>query len=82
MSHGALTASQRSMWRKNRTSNEPIVECVRKQATITKLLTNPDLVEMEIHMTWEEIRRLCCQYACMVLLKARQDDGAVVPEGI
>ena len=33
-------------------------------------------------MTWEEIRRLCCQYACMVLLKARQDDGAVVPEGI
>ena len=39
---------------------------------------------MPLYSWQEEIRRLCCQYAHMVLflLEAIQKDGAVVPEGI
>ena len=57
-----------------------IVDCVGKQASITKILSNPVLVAMEIRMAWEEIRRLHCELARVVLFDAMEKDGAIFPE--
>jgi hypothetical protein len=55
--------------------------CVGKQATIQKKSMNPALAAMEIRMAREEIRRLRCELARIVLQKVNEKDGAVLPDG-
>ncbi len=58
-----------------------IVDCARKQARITKISSNPVLAAIEIRMAREEIRRLHCELARVVLFDAMEKDGAIFPEG-
>ena len=43
--------------------------------------SNPVLAAMEIRMAWEEIKRLHCELARVVLFDAMEQDGAIFPEG-
>ena len=58
-----------------------IVDCTGKQASITKISSNPVLVAMEIRMAREEIRHLRRDFAQTVLHKAIEKDGAVLMDG-
>ena len=57
------------------------VDCAGKQASLTKILSNPEMAAMEIRIALEEIRRLHRELAWTVLQKAIGKDGAVLPEG-
>ena len=65
----------------SRESVQAIVECAGKYASITKISSNPVLAAMEIRMAREEIRRLHCELARVVLFDAMEKDGAIFPEG-
>ena len=66
---------------KVRESIEPIVECARKRATITKISRNPALVGMEIRaLQDDENRRLRHQLARVILFGAIEKDGAILPD--
>jgi hypothetical protein len=64
-----------------RQSNKPSTGCVGKRAMLMKISMNPAMAAKEICMAWEEIRRLCCELARMVLQKAIDKDGAVLLDG-
>ena len=61
----------------SRESVQAIVECAGKYASITKISSNPVLAAMEIRMAREEIRRLRCELARVVLFDAMEKDGAI-----
>ncbi len=65
----------------SRESVQAIVECAGKHALITKISSTPVLAAMEICMAQEEIRRLHCKLARVVLFDATEKDGAIFPEG-
>ena len=57
-----------------------IVECAGKQgkqARIMNISSNPVLAAMEIRMALEEIKRLHCELAHVVLFDAMEKDGAI-----
>jgi hypothetical protein len=65
-------ASKINVGNKVRESVQAIVECAGKQASITKISSNPVLAAMEIRMAREEIRRLRCELARVVLFDAME----------
>ena len=76
-SHCALKTN---VGNKVRESVQDIVEGAGKQgkqAMITNILSNPVFVAMEICMAREEIRRLRCELARVVLFDAMEKDGAI-----
>jgi hypothetical protein len=74
-------ASKINLGNKVRESFQAIVECAGKQASITKILSNPVLTAMEICMAPEGIRCLRRERVWTVLQKAIEKDGAVLPDG-
>jgi hypothetical protein len=74
-------ASKINVGNKVRESVQAIVECAGKQASITKISSNPVLAAMEICMAREEIRHLRRELVWTVLQKTIEKDGAVLPDG-
>ena len=58
-----------------------IVDCAGKQASLTKISSNPEMAAMKIRIAREEIRCLRRDLARTVLQKAIEKDGAVLPDG-